>query len=216
VQPFSENPQVRLLAEGALLLTDTSSLVVADVHLGKSATFRARGLPIPEGDTARDFLRLTTMVRKYHARHLIIAGDFFHAPAGITADLRTALTQFFEEIDIPVTLVVGNHDTKISPLPNSLTRVSRLDLAEISIVHDPAHRKGTHFHISGHWHPVVKIPEGKRTSLRLPCFFFRQNVLVLPAFGSFTGGEIMAAQPDDRIFVSLREAVVELPAALIC
>ena len=44
MQPFPETPHVTLLAEGAILLTDTMALVVADVHLGKSATFRARGL----------------------------------------------------------------------------------------------------------------------------------------------------------------------------
>ena len=62
---------------------------------------------------------------------------------------------------------------------------------------------------------MVRIPDGKRTSLRLPCFLFRDNTLVLPAFGSFTGGAILDSNPDDRIFVALREQVVELPAALI-
>jgi uncharacterized protein len=216
LQPFLESPSVLLLAEGGVLLTDSSALVVADVHLGKSAAFRARGLPVPEGDNARDFLRLTTMVRKYDARHLIIAGDLFHAPSSITPELESALKQFLTEIAIPVTLVVGNHDTKISRLPRALTCVSRLDLAGLSILHDPAHRTSEHLHLAGHWHPVVKISEGTRTSLRLPCFLFRQDVLVLPAFGSFTGGEVLKPMPDDRIFVTLREAVVEIPSALIC
>jgi metallophosphoesterase superfamily enzyme len=47
------------------------------------------------------------------------------------------------------------------------------------------------------------------------CVFFGQNVLVLPTFGSVTGGEIMATQPDDRIFVSFRETFVELPTTSI-
>jgi uncharacterized protein len=216
LQPFLESPNVLLLTEGGVLLTDSSALVVADVHLGKSAAFRARGLPVPEGDNARDFLRLTAMVRKYDARHLIIAGDLFHAPSSITPELELALKQFLAEIAIPVTLVVGNHDAKISRLPRALTCVSRLDLAGISILHDPAHRTSEHLHLAGHWHPVVKISEGNRTSLRLPCFLFRQDVLVLPAFGSFTGGEVLKPMPEDRIFVTLREAVVEIPSALIC
>lgn len=213
---FPESPSVLLLAEGGVFLTDSSALVVADVHLGKSAAFRARGLPVPEGDNARDFLRLTAMVRKYDARHLIIAGDLFHAPSSITPELESALKQFLTEIAIPVTLVVGNHDAKISRLPRALTCVSQLDLAGLSILHDPAHRASEHLHLAGHWHPVVKISEGNRTSLRLPCFLFRQDVLVLPAFGSFTGGEVLKPMPEDRIFVTLREAVVEIPSALIC
>ena len=85
----------------------------------------------------------------------------------------------------------------------------------LRVVHDPAHASGERLHIAGHWHPVVKIPDGKRTSLRLPCFLKRDHTLVLPAFGSFTGGSILNVRPEDRVFVALREQVVELPQDLI-
>jgi DNA ligase-associated metallophosphoesterase len=209
-------PSIRLLAEGAVLLTDLSLLVVADVHLGKSAAFRARGLPVPEGDNARDFQRLLDLSCKYHAAGLIIAGDLFHAPSGITPELKIALGEFLDEIQIPVTLVVGNHDRKIPTLPSALRQLSHLDLGDkVRVIHDPAHADGDRLHLSGHLHPVVKIPDGKRTSLRLPCFLLRGNTLVMPAFGSFTGGAIVKPESGDRIFVTLRDQVIELPSALI-
>ena len=83
------------------------------------------------------------------------------------------------------------------------------------VIHDPAQASGKRLHVSGHLHPVVKIPDGKRTSLRLPCFLLRENTLVIPAFGSFTGGAIIATHSHDRVFVVLRDEVIELPAALI-
>lgn len=214
--PFQLTPSLALLPEGAAFLTDSSTLIVADIHLGKSAAFRAKGLPVPEGDNARDLGRLLDLAKKSNAAQLVIAGDLFHSPTGMTPELAVALADFMHRLGIPVILVAGNHDTKVAQLPTQLQSVPHLYIREnFCVVHDPAHARGDQLHISGHWHPVVKIPDGKRTSLRLPCFVFRNNTLILPAFGSFTGGAILDPQPQDRVFVALREQVVELPPALI-
>ncbi len=209
-------PYLKLLPEGAVFLTDSATLIVADVHLGKSAAFRARGLPVPEGDTARDLGRLLDLAKQNEASHLVIAGDLFHAPSGITPELEAALHRFLQQIEIPVTLVLGNHDLKLHKIIAELNPVPHLDLGEkFRVIHDPAGASGKRLHLSGHLHPVVKIPDGKRTSLRLRCFLFRNQTLILPAFGSFTGGAILSHFPDDRVFVSLRDQVVELPLELI-
>jgi DNA ligase-associated metallophosphoesterase len=212
---FQDHPFLTLLPEGAVFLAESSTLIVADVHLGKSATFRARGLPVPEGDTARDLGRLTQLVRKHQAARLVVAGDLFHAPAGVTPELESALRDFLAELEIPVTLVVGNHDARLGQFPAGLQRVTECCLEGAwQVIHDPAEATGDLLHLAGHWHPVVKIPDGKRASLRLPCFLFRRNTLILPSFGSFTGGAVVAREPKDRVFVALREKVVELPESL--
>ena len=41
-----------LLAGRALLWPERRTLLVADLHLGKGAVFRARGVPVPSGSTA--------------------------------------------------------------------------------------------------------------------------------------------------------------------
>jgi uncharacterized protein len=214
--PFTHLPSLQLLTEGGVFLTDTRTLVVADVHLGKSATFRAQGLPIPEGDTARDLQRLLDLVQRCQAANLIIAGDFFHAPSSMTASLESALAEFLELLAIPLTLVIGNHDAKIRRLPQGICCVDYYDVSNaIRVIHDPADASGEVLHLCGHWHPVVKIADGRRTSLRLPCYLKRKNILVLPAFGSFTGGAIVRPLATDRIFVALRETVIELPETLL-
>ncbi len=215
MKPFSEHPDLTLLAEGAVYLAGCATLVVADLHLGKSAAFRAKGLPVPEGDNARDLGRLRVLVEKHAAARLVIAGDLFHAPAGITPDLEEAMEEFLEAIGIPVTLVRGNHDVKIRRIPERLQPVDLLGVAAgLAIIHDPADAEGSSLHLCGHLHPIVKIPDGRRASLRFPCFLNRGNTLVLPSFGSFTGGAVMNPQNEDRIFVALRDAIVELPVNL--
>lgn len=213
--PFPAHPSLSLLPEGAAFLGASRTLILADVHLGKSATFRARGLPVPEGDIERDLGRLEALVEKNGAQSLVIAGDLFHAPSGITPELEDSLSLFLARISCSVILVAGNHDAKLKRLPSGLNAVPHLDLVPgLRIIHDPADTGQDALHISGHWHPVIKIPDGKRTSLRLPCFLGRGKTLVLPSFGSFTGGAIMKPEPDDRIFVTLRDNVVELPSSL--
>lgn len=207
-------PDIQLLPEGAAFLPATATLIVADVHLGKSATFRARGLPVPEGDTELDLTRIRNLAHENHARHLVIAGDLFHAPAGVTEDLAELLGSFIGNLGIPLTLIQGNHDAKLSRLPSDLVALPHLDTGTIRILHDPKDASPEHLNIAGHWHPFARIPDGKRTSLRLPCFLFRNNTLVLPSFGSFTGGAIVAPEAGDRFFIPLRGQVIELPADL--
>lgn len=207
-------PEIQLLPEGVAFLTRTASLVIADIHLGKSATFRARGLPVPEGDTEVDLTRIRNLVHETHAKHLIIAGDLFHAPAGVTEDIAVLFAAFIATLGIPLTLIIGNHDAKLKRLPAGLTASAHLDEANIRIIHDPRDASPDHLNIAGHWHPVARIPDGRRTSLRLPCFLFREQTLVLPSFGSFTGGAIIDPEPGDRIFIPLRGQVVELPDTL--
>ncbi len=79
MNPFSHYPHLTLLAGGAVYLADSATLVLAGLLLGKSAAFRAKGLPVPEGDDARDLGRLQTLVEKHAAVRLVIAGDLFHA-----------------------------------------------------------------------------------------------------------------------------------------
>ena len=212
MNPFTQHPALNLLPEGAVYLVDSRTLVLADLHLGKAAAFRQQGLPVPEGDTSRDLGRVRALVEKCGAGRLVVAGDMFHAPSGITPELVSELTEFLESIGIPVTLVLGNHDTKLRVIPTGFECVRELDLGSgVSVVHDPADALGTGFQLCGHLHPIVKIPDGKRTSLRFPCFFNSRNHLVLPAFGTFTGGAIIHPKPEDRVFVALRDQVIELP-----
>ena len=207
-------PPVELRPEPAVLLPDRGTLVVADVHLGKSAAFRARGLAVPEGDTRRDLERLTTLIEATGARRLVVAGDLFHSPAGLTPEVLTRVEDWLRSTALPVTLVLGNHDRRLTRFPDRLETVARVDLGGLQVVHDPVDADAGRATLCGHLHPVVRVADGKRTSLRLPCFHLSRRHLVLPAFGSFTGGSIVDPERGDRIFVAPADTVVEVPPGL--
>ena len=102
----------------AAYLPATATLLVADLHLGKEATFRHRGIPVPDGAATKDLARLAMLVAKTRARRLLILGDLFHARSGCTdrvfAEFATSREQFSRT---EVLLVAGNHDRSIGRLP---------------------------------------------------------------------------------------------------
>ena len=63
-----------LLPDRALFLPRSETLLVADVHLGKPASFRARGVPVPEAVTAGDLDRLSCLLDRLTPRRVIVLG----------------------------------------------------------------------------------------------------------------------------------------------
>ena len=70
---------VHLLAGHALWWPAGATVFVADVHLGKAATFRARGIPVPGGTTQDNLARLTALLHGLPARRLVVLGDHYRA-----------------------------------------------------------------------------------------------------------------------------------------
>ncbi|MBM4058530.1 MAG: DEAD/DEAH box helicase, partial [Planctomycetes bacterium] len=110
-----------LLPGRVALLPATATLLVADLHLGKAATFRSQGMPVPEGPAQQDLDRLATLVIETDARRLIILGDLFHARSGCTdgvfAEFAATRGRFAAT---EVLLVAGNHDRSVGRLPPGL------------------------------------------------------------------------------------------------
>ncbi|NIP96923.1 MAG: ligase-associated DNA damage response endonuclease PdeM, partial [Akkermansiaceae bacterium] len=188
--------KVTLLPQKAVLLAE--SLILADTHFGKSAAFRARGIPVPEGDTRQDTRRILDLLERHQPARLVVAGDFLHAPEGMSPAVLGFLSEFVCRLPCELHLVLGNHDLRAGTLPPDWPVVTHqaLPLDGFSVVHDPRHAAPGSFSICGHLHPVARIRDGRNTGFRLPCFWVRKDQLILPSFGSFTGGAI--AHPADH------------------
>ena len=203
----------------AAYLPATATLLVADLHLGKEATFRHRGIPVPDGAATKDLARLAMLVAKTRARRLLILGDLFHARSGCTdrvfAEFATSREQFSRT---EVLLVAGNHDRSIGRLPMGIgidSVVRTHDEPPFHFVHEPGTPlpepdRDDPFTVAGHLHPTLAIrsPSGERIADR--CFVAEPGVLVLPAFGSFTGGHRIEPAPGMRLWVARDDGVVEV------
>lgn len=190
--------QARLCNDRAAYLPALKLLLIADVHLGKAAHFRAAGLAIPAQVAARDLARLSRLLQHYQPQQVVIAGDFLHATP------NTEAAQFRDwrrdHREIRFTLIRGNHDRLAAPAYRALAIdqcSDSLNLAgadggqALRITHHPrttaCHAHDDAFVVCGHIHPGVMLNAGQHASLKLPCFMLDAHQLILPAFSLFTG-----------------------------
>ncbi|MFM8634721.1 MAG: ligase-associated DNA damage response endonuclease PdeM [Planctomycetia bacterium] len=209
---------IRLLQGRAALLHTSATLLVSDLHLGKAATFRRAGIPVPEGSAQHDLARLEMLVLRHAVRRLLVLGDLFHARSGCTERVREEFATMRARIPATeVVLVQGNHDRPLGPLPASLgidAVVPSLDEPPLRFVHEPATAVTAAdralFTVGGHLHPTISIrsPSGDRISDR--CFVAEDSVLVLPAFGSFTGGHRITPTDRMRLWIARDDGVVDV------
>ena len=66
--------------------------------------------------------------------------------------------------------------------------------------------------LAGHLHPCVHVGSRGWDHLRLPCFWFGDDVGVLPAFGAFTGMHPIHPRPGERVFAVAESTVASMPA----
>ncbi|WCM87977.1 ligase-associated DNA damage response endonuclease PdeM [Acidovorax sp. NCPPB 3576] len=197
--------EVHLLPDRSLWWPAGRTLFVADVHLGKSDTFRARGLPVPSGTTRDNLARLAAQIAQQEAQRLVVLGDFLHAAEAQSPAVLAALSAWrAAHAALEVVLVRGNHDGHAGDPPAGLG-IAIVDepwpIGPFACCHHPqAH--GTLHVLAGHVHPAVVLRGRGRDALRLPCFAVEPQLTVLPAFGEFTGGQTMATGPERRFFAA--------------
>jgi DNA ligase-associated metallophosphoesterase len=194
---------VVLLPERALWWPAQRALLLADLHLGKAATFRAAGQPVPAGTTQRNLARLDGLIAQHQPAQLIVLGDFLHARQARTPTLLAALADWRDRhADLSITLVRGNHDSHAGDPPAELG-IAIVDepylLGPFACCHHPQ-THATHYVLAGHVHPVFTLMGPGRDRLRLPCFVAEPGQAVLPAFGEFTGGWRVDAAPGRRLY----------------
>lgn len=206
--------ELELLPEPAIWFPQSRILLIADTHFGKSAAFRKQGIPVPEGELGADLDRIHTLSEKYDPSRIIVAGDFLHSRFGITDSLTVEIQTLLEKLPCPIEIATGNHDRRAGELSLArLTYQPEIDVEGLSIIHDPADFRAGASGIAGHLHPVILLRTGKRSKIRVPCFWLREGrQLILPSFGSFTGGHPIAPLPNDRVFAVMRDKVAEIPA----
>ncbi len=215
---LAEEP-VHLLPERALFVPRTSTLVTADLHWGKAATFRAAGIPIPRGGTGDDLLRLDAALARTAARRLVILGDLFHAKAGrVSVETLDELQRWrTAHLQLSILLVRGNHDRRAGDPPGELG-IDCVDAPAADppfvLQHHPSASDGG-YALAGHLHPGLTLTGPALFRERLPCFVIGPRRAVLPAFGGFTGCHPVEPAFDERLYVVAGHEVLAVGAGLV-
>ena len=200
---------VLLLPQKALYWPREKMLVIADIHFGKAAAFRAQGVPVPRGTTSQNLAALDELMDLHETAQIVFLGDFLHARAShASATVAAMLAWRLRNPGVRLILVRGNHDLRAGD-PAASLGIEMVDepftVGAFSFCHHPD-IAGDGYVLAGHVHPVYVLST-RLDSLRLPCFLAGTTRMVLPSFGAFTGGFVITPSPGERVFVTSGEAV---------
>jgi len=205
-----------LSANRALYWIEESLLIVADPHFGKAQTFREKGIAVPRGTTADDLKRLSALIKQFRAERLLVVGDLVHDRIAHPAEFNRIVGRWRgHHDDVQFILVNGNHDLGAGDPPEAF----KIDLIVDELMIDPfifIHQPKTDsscYGIAGHLHPAVKIIGKGRLKETLSCFCFGPQMALMPAFGGFTGNQVIHPTMSDHIFVIAGNEVIEMPIA---
>ena len=183
---FMDNSFV-LDPSGCLYWREESLLVVSDLHLEKGSSYAVKkSLFIPPYDTQATLETLALRILDWQPKTVISLGDSFHdedAATRLPNSYKQHLSQLMQGRDW--IWVSGNHDP--SP-PKDLggTFCEEIHIGNLNFCHEPKleFKAGE---IAGHLHPSARIRQ-RGKSIRRRCFIADEKRMIMPAFGSFTGG----------------------------
>jgi len=218
--PFSfASHDLIALPQGALYWPARRALLVADLHFEKASWFAKLGQMLPPYDSIATLSALTALQAATGAREIWCLGDSFHDSAG-SARLPARALEMLRALTAATRFlwITGNHDSLLADALGG-TVIAEAEVDGLVLRHEADPRE-TRPELSGHFHPKLRVRvRGRLVSRR--CFIETGCKLILPAFGSLTGGldaghpEILRAVGGGsaRAMVALEDRLLRFPLA---
>ena len=206
------------LGSGALWWPDARVLCVSDLHLCKSERMMRRGgAALPPYDTLDTLTRLRQEIDRTRPDTVICLGDSFDDRAAADALSDQELSTINQmQAGRQWIWIEGNHDP--GPIDVGGTHLASFVYRGLTFRHIAT--SAGHAEVSGHYHPKATLLTRGRAISR-PAFLYDATRLILPAFGTYTGGlrsdsatldSLM--QPDARaILTGQRPVEIPMPRA---
>jgi putative SbcD/Mre11-related phosphoesterase len=215
---------------GALYITASSSLVIADAHLGYGWAQRRRGQLGPTADGGIEE-RLLRVIDEFAPSEVLFLGDTVHAPKPGLQErqfIESLLVKLLERSALRV--VEGNHD-----------RAFHRDFGHLPIPVEKQWRHGdmlalhgdrlhlelpeAGYYLIGHYHPAVGLRDSAGAVRRAPAFCVGPKATLLPAFSPFAAGldltrsrlpkEAKELLGEFRVMPATGTRIAELPLAML-
>jgi DNA ligase-associated metallophosphoesterase len=207
---------IELHGSGVIWIEKLRLLCIADIHLGKGSFFHQFGAMLPPYDSHETLDKLQRIIHNFHPDIFIALGDSFHDRKAIDR-MDPVHKKMLNDMILPIQKwiwVTGNHDPFISKEILG-ERVSEIGFGDLMFRHQ-LETNGL-AEVSGHYHPKTSVTV-KGRKITSPCFVQHHQKLILPSFGSFTGGldvnnpEFLKVMPakDRCIYLIHKEQVYSL------
>ena len=177
--------ELRALPSGALHWPAQRLLCVSDLHLGKAERHARRGgALLPPYEVHDTMQRLQDDIEATVPGTVVCLGDSFDdtdAAEAVSAELSTWLARL--QAGRQWIWIAGNHDP--APVEISGSQLAEYRLSELTFRHIA--EPGAHGEVSGHYHPKASLA-ARGHSVSRPAFLVDSDRLILPAYGTYTGG----------------------------
>ncbi len=227
--PFSlQGQSLCLSADRCIFWEEEKTMIVSDLHFGKTGHFRKYGIAVPQSVFREDIQRLVSIIQYFNPRQLIVTGDMFHSTANKELELFSRWRSDLSKL--PILLVKGNHDilhrdwyfqTGIELIDESHS------VGVFSFRHDPGILYGeptegsppsvaealspeNSYLFAGHLHPGITLKGVGKQALRFPCFYFSASCCILPAFSRFTGSINISPVEGDAVFAVVNQSLIRI------
>jgi len=236
VEPVPGVPAATVDTDGQRLLA------LADYHAGIEAGLRYEGVELRSAASERR-TRLLAALDRTGADRLVVVGDLGHAIGSPFEAEREELSTLFGALDVPVTLVKGNHDGELEPVLDDLdaeatvTPGHGLTIGDVGFAHGhtwpaPAVLESAVVCV-GHEHPVVRLEDevggnrkerawlrGALVSGPFAAHYDRSldvtgDLVVFPAFNDRSGGTWVNAAGQEFLAPFLPEGLADAEAFLL-
>ena len=173
-----------ILPSGTIFWPSEEMLIASDLHLEKGSSFNKEGTFLPPYDSFDTITRLEEIIKITSPKKILLLGDTLHDKNGLLRMSEEVKKKIFSLLKKnSFILISGNHDEELE-FPN-LKLDPYYKLRNITFTHEMSSNET--LEISGHFHPMVNT-KFKGIRIRASCFVVTKNKIILPSFGTFTGG----------------------------
>ena len=74
-----EEQVLTLTNQRAVYWKNQETLILSDIHIGKTAHFRKHGIAVPDQILQDDLDRLNHLIQHFSVKKVLVVGDLFHA-----------------------------------------------------------------------------------------------------------------------------------------
>ncbi len=154
------------------------------MHLEKGSSYAETGQLIPPFDSEATLNKLIYSMKINKINKIILLGDTFHDEGALERmDLKSQGLLRYILDNYNVIFILGNHENKMKL--EKITFYHDYVIDNIHFTHEA--KLNNQYQVSGHFHPVASVKVGSK-KITEKCLIHSKNHLILPSFGTFTGG----------------------------
>ncbi|MEL6270740.1 MAG: hypothetical protein AAFU54_18350 [Chloroflexota bacterium] len=178
---------LHLLPQRAVYWPRTGTLFIADMHL-------------TDDSAVMDLLRLSGALTQTGAQQLIVLGDMVDPQNGYTETVRRLFIRW-RPPEVKITVVRGDAEQHHGDPPQSW-QVGCVDCPTPGPLFVLQHTAQTPqdaeaFSLAGQLHPTVTGDDRQQ----YPAFIIRENIAILPAFGTAAPGTAYTPKPGEHVYM---------------